>query len=65
MAQITTDLNGSATITMSDGLRLIVPGLNSAPNVNAQDVRNVCTALFELADHLDKRLAALEKKAAT
>jgi hypothetical protein len=61
MAKITTDMDGSATITMADGLELRIPGLKSAPNVNAQDVRNVCTALFSLADNLDKRLAALEK----
>jgi hypothetical protein len=65
MAKITTDFDGSATITMADGMRLRIPGLNSAPNVNAQDVRNVCTALFELADNLDKRLAAIEKKSET
>jgi hypothetical protein len=61
MATITTAFDGSATITMSDGSQLHIPGLNSAPTVNAQDVRNLCTALFSLADNLDKRLAVLEK----
>jgi hypothetical protein len=63
MAQIITDINGSAIITMSDGMRLRIPGLNSAPNVTAQDIRNVCTAFFELADNLDKRLATIEGRA--
>jgi hypothetical protein len=63
MATITTDLDGSATLTMSDGSQVRIPGLNSAPTVNPQDIRNVCTSLFLLADNLDKRLAALEKPA--
>jgi hypothetical protein len=46
---------------MTDGLQLCVPGLNSAPSVNAQDVWTVTTVLGVLADNLDKRLAALEK----
>jgi hypothetical protein len=62
MAEIRTDLDGSATITMADGYQLKIPGLSAAPNVTAQDVRNVTTALFWLADNLDKRLAALEKR---
>ena len=61
MATITTAFDGSATITMADGSQLRIPGLNSAPTVNDQDIRNVCTALFSLADNLDKRLAVLEK----
>ena len=63
MAEISSGPVGSATIKMSDGLELRVPGFNSAPNVTVQDVRNVCTALFELAASLDKRVAALEKSA--
>jgi hypothetical protein len=56
-----TDLDGSATITLSDGTAVRIPGLNSAPNVTAQDVRNVATALFLLVEKLDKRLTDLEK----
>jgi hypothetical protein len=59
---VKTDLDGSATITLADGASVRVPGLNDAPNVTAQDLRNVCTALFELVEKLDKRLAALEKR---
>jgi hypothetical protein len=61
MAKITTEIDGSATITMADGYQLRIPGFSSAPSVNAQDVRNVTTALFALADNLDKRLAEMEK----
>jgi hypothetical protein len=61
MAKITTDVDGSATITMADGYQLRIPGFSSMPTVNAQDVRNVTTALFALADNLDKRLAAIEQ----
>ncbi len=59
---ITTDLDGSATITLSDGTKVRLPGLSSSPNVTAQDVRNVATALFALVENLDKRLTNLEKK---
>lgn len=62
MAKITTDLDGSATIVLSDGTGIRVPGLKRPPDVDAQDLRNVTTALFDLVDNLDKRLAALEKK---
>jgi len=43
---VKTDLDGSATITLADGASVRVPGLNDAPNVTAQDLRNVCTALL-------------------
>ena len=61
MAKITTDLDGSATIIMTDGMQVRLPPFNTAPNVSVQDVRNIATALLALADSLDKRLAALEK----
>jgi hypothetical protein len=59
---INTDADGSARITLSDGTMVRMPGLNSAPNVTAQDVRNVATALLMLVEKLDERLANLEKK---
>ena len=59
---INSDVDGSATITLSDGTTVRLPGLNSSPNVTAQDVRNVATALFLLVEKLDKRLTNLEKK---
>jgi len=62
VAKVTTDGDGSATIVLADGTSVRVPGLNRAPNVDAQDVRNVCTALFTLVENLDSRLASLEKK---
>jgi len=59
---INSDADGSARITLSDGTTVRMPGLNSAPNVTAQDVRNVATALFMLVEKLDERLNKLEKK---
>jgi CII-binding regulator of phage lambda lysogenization HflD len=61
MAKIATDMYGGATITLADGLEVRVPALNAAPNVTAQDIRNVPTALFALIERLDNRLAAIEK----
>lgn len=59
---ISTDLDGSATITLLDGTSVRLPGLTSSPNVTAQDMRNVATALFLLVEKLDKRLADLEQE---
>ncbi len=59
---IKTDFDGSATIILTDGTSVRVPGLKNAPDVTAQDLRNVCTALFSLVENLDKRLAAFEKQ---
>jgi hypothetical protein len=59
---ITTDYDGSATITLSDGTAVRLPGLNASPNATAQDIRNVATALVLLVDKLDKRITELEKR---
>jgi hypothetical protein len=61
VAKFTNDLDGSVTIIMSNGLQLRIPGFTSAPSVDAQDVRNVTTAMLALVDNLDERLAAIEK----
>ena len=58
---ITTERDGSVTITLSDGYQLRIPG----PGANQQDMRNVANALMLLAEHLDKRLVTLEKSLLT
>ena len=62
MATITTGQDGSATITLSDGTAVRLPGLHSAPDVTSQDIRNVATALFGLVKSLDDRLSLLENQ---
>jgi hypothetical protein len=60
---ITTDVaDGSATITLSDGTSVRIPGLLASPNATAQDIRNVATALLLLVERLDKRITELEKR---
>ena len=63
MAEISTDLDGSATILLASGLAVRLQGLNPAGReANHQDVQNLATALFGLVKHLDDRLAKLEGK---
>jgi hypothetical protein len=62
MARVGTDGDGSATIILSDGLSVRLPGLKNAPDVDAQDLRNIATALFALVERLDNRIEALEKR---
>jgi hypothetical protein len=60
MATIKTDLDGSATILLSSGKSIRVSPFKNPPGVDAQDVRNVMTALIEAVTDLDNRVAALE-----
>jgi CII-binding regulator of phage lambda lysogenization HflD len=63
MADITNDAYGGASILLSDGLQVRLPGLNPAgrePNI--QDIKNLATALLVLVKNLDDRLEKLEKK---
>jgi hypothetical protein len=62
---ITTDLDGSATITLSDGYQIRIPVMSKGPSANPQDTRNVVNALLLLAEHFDKRLATLERSLLT
>jgi len=63
MAEISTDLDGSATILLASELAVRLPGLNPAGReANRQDVQNLATALFGLVKDLDDRLAKLEGK---
>ena len=64
MAKLTTDLDGSATVKLSDGLRVHIPAFVGAPQVETQDLRNLISALCELVNNLDNRLAALEQRQA-
>jgi hypothetical protein len=62
MASITDDAYGGATIALSDGLQVHLPGLNPpgrGPTI--QDIKNLATALLGLVNNLDARLAKLEK----
>jgi hypothetical protein len=63
MAQITQDAYGGATILLSSGLEVRLPGLNPAGrDPNIQDIRNLATALLGLVKDLDDRLEKLEKR---
>jgi len=63
MAQISNDEYGGATITLSDGFQVRLPGLNPAGrDPNIQDIRNLATALLALVKDLDDRMEKLEKK---
>jgi hypothetical protein len=52
----------SATVSLSDGTKVGIPRLKEEPGeATAQDIRNILMATLEIAENLDKRLAALEK----
>jgi len=63
MAEVKESGYGGASITLSSGLQITLPGINPAgrgPII--QDIRNLATALFAAVKDLDDRLAKLEKK---
>jgi hypothetical protein len=55
----TSAVDGSATVTLSDGTRVGFPAPRSA-EPTAQDIRNVLRGILELIENLDKRVAALQ-----
>lgn len=60
---IASDMYEGTTIKLASGFGIRLPKIANAPNIVAQDVKNVATGLLELIGDLDKRLAALEKSA--
>jgi hypothetical protein len=56
-------VNESATITLSDGTQIGLPRLKDQPHATALVMGDVVKALLEVAENLDKRLAALEHPA--
>jgi hypothetical protein len=64
MAKLIGDLEGGATVELSDGSKLRIAGLTRASELQPEDVRNVVGALLELINNLDNRLAGLEQRQA-
>ena len=62
MAKLTEDLDGSATMELSDGSKTRIPGLLRVSELDAQALRHLVAALCEMVNNLDNRLAALEKR---
>jgi hypothetical protein len=58
-------IDGSATITISDGTKVeILPLNNPKGAATAQDIRNVVRAFAAVTENLDRRLAEFQSRAA-